>query len=1134
MTNRIRTCAVILTAVMASSVLWAKDDLLDDLLKGEEDTGVLPKILPTPKKRKKPEAVKTSRTSGSRPKSGKPSVPKEWTAEMELRTQFAQLEHEIAQFRAEAGQTKRFGQALAACGVTVGKWRYIGPFENEDGVGHGTAYPPEEGVDLSARHEGKGGELLQWLDGSHFVDGERCDLAMFDENQWRTVYLYREITSARAQSVKVSVGCTDDLKIFLNGKCILEAEGSRKFSLGEWSPALSLKAGRNALLVKVGNGKDDCCEFALDDRKPSEAQSSGRWQKVYSQAYHPASTILLGDKTPLDVVLRRTSTLMADLNGSDGAVDLAALRPALADIRKRAASVDSEDEDALYELYVEACKLRRRVVFANPLLNFGKMLAVKRHFARKSHMCDQYFGFHARSGGELLLLSNPFARNGSGPTATNVLAGSTVEQGRLAGRRLEGGSFLSPDLSYDGKTIVFAYAECEGSGWSTNSSYHIFKVNVDGSGLVQLTDGKWNDFDPCFLPNGRICFISERRGGFGRCHGRPVPTYTLYSMNPDGSDVTPLSYHETNEWHPSVNNDGMIVYSRWDYVDRDSDIAHHPWVTSPDGRDARAIHGNFPVPPNGRSHRPWMELDVKPIPGSTRYISTAAPHHGQSYGSFVLIDPNVEDDGIMSQLKRVTPDTLFPEAEGSRGLWVYATAWPLSEKYYLCAHRPQNTGGRNGATFGIYVLDAFGNRELLYRDTGLQTQSPMPLGPRERPAVIPCLSAAHRPPGAKAAAPGSVPASGTVACMNVYDSLKPWPDGTSIEAIRIIQLFPKATASSGHPRVSAAAQSLCRGILGTVPVEADGSCHFEAPAGKAFYFQALDGDGKAVQSMRSLTYLQPGQRLVCQGCHEPRHRSPALPRQIPLALRREPSRIKPEVDGANPVLFPRLVQPVLDRNCVACHSRNEHAPSLASDLGGRGSWTASYAALAPRFGFYFNGGNGAIRHPLHGGSRTTPGKFGARAAAFAKILSGDHTITRSTAPKRRSKPVSSKGVSPAAAARVPKAKPKPKRPSLDILDGDEDADGLGSELDRMLKLPKEPRKREPRTPAPVRKTEPVIPELEPAPKPKTVTVRHPKVELPRDDLHRLVLWLDSNCNFFGAYHELEKQARGEVVRPSIE
>ncbi|MCP4642294.1 MAG: hypothetical protein GY851_17750, partial [bacterium] len=168
--------------------------------------------------------------------------------------------------------------------------------------------------------------------------------------------------------------------------------------------------------------------------------------------------------------------------------------------------------------------------------------------------------------------------------------------------------------------------------WGPEISYHIFKVNADGTGLTQLTDGSSNDFDPCFLPNGRIVFISGRRGGYLRCGGSSPPldspTYTLHSMAGDGSDIICLSYHETHEWHPSVNNAGMVVYTRWDYVDRGTNVAHHIWTCYPDGRDPRAFHGNYPAV---RESRPWMEMSIRAIPDSHKCVATAAAHHGHAF-----------------------------------------------------------------------------------------------------------------------------------------------------------------------------------------------------------------------------------------------------------------------------------------------------------------------------------------------------------------------------------------------------------------------------------------------------------------------------------------------------------------------
>jgi len=653
----------------------------------------------------------------------------------------------------------------------------------------------------------------------------------------------------------------------------------------------------------------------------------------------------------------------ADTSRLDPAVaELSRLDRRLAEYEKATAVAG----DTRREIYFSARRLVRKIAFCNPLLNIDKLLFIKRHDpGGVFHMCDQYYGCNARPGGGLYVLADPL---GPHPKLTNLLENSVVEKGRLAGRKLEGGSFLSPEVSFDGKTILFAYSECQATQtyqWAPEYSYHIFKVNADGTGLVQLTDGPTDDFDPCFLPNGRIVFVTERRGGYLRC-GRHCPVYTMYSMEPDGSDIICISFHETHEWHPSVNNDGMLVYSRWDYVDRDTNIAHHIWTCYPDGRDPRAFHGNYPT---RREGRPWMEMSIRAIPGSHKYVATTGAHHGNAFGSLVMIDPRIEDDNAMSQLTRLTPDVPFPEAEGRpiRNYMIYGTAWPLSEDDYLCVY------DREARNRGIYWIDGDGNKELIYRDPAISCLSPIPFGARRMPPVIPdetVQTAVAR----KAAA--AVPPA-TISVMNVYESEFEWPEGTEIESLRVIQLLPKSTAPPNQPRIGVANQTNARAVLGTVPVEADGSTYFEAPPGKALYFQALDAKGMAVQSMRSITYVHPGENLMCQACHEHKHKPPSHPATAPLALRRPPSKIMPDVDGSNPFNYPRLVQPVLDRNCVGCHREKK-----AVDLSGApsGSFTQSYNSLAGKYGFYFHVSNGSINTGVHGGSRTIPGKFGARAS----------------------------------------------------------------------------------------------------------------------------------------------------------
>ena len=449
------------------------------------------------------------------------------------------------------------------------------------------------------------------------------------------------------------------------------------------------------------------------------------FDQIAPQTLRPEALILPGDRDPVDVVLRRTAALLADMK-TRGIGDLTDAEQHLTALEKAAATIDPTQAEARYLLYADACRLRRQIAFRNPLLDFNALLFAKHHRAIYPHMCDQYYGIAAMPGGGLYVLSDPF---GSNPQLRDVLADSVVGSGRLTGQRLSGGpnklwniaydgmgnlsgeetvggSFLSPDLSYDGQTIVFAYVECTGDRhhahhtdptrghWAEGRSYHVFRVNVDGSNLVQLTDGSWNDFDPRWLPSGRIAFVSERRGGYLRC-GRVCPTYTLYDMAADGGDIRCLSPHETNEWHPSVTHDGRIAWTRWDYVDRHFSAAHMPWITTVDGCDPRPIHGNYAW----RGSRPDMELNLRAIPSSPKFVATAAPHHGQAFGSLVIIDPRVGDDDGGSPLKRLTPDAGFPETSDG-GTETYGSAWPLSEDYHLCvydANTRQTTPARPGS-----------------------------------------------------------------------------------------------------------------------------------------------------------------------------------------------------------------------------------------------------------------------------------------------------------------------------------------------------------------------------------------------------------------------------------------------------
>jgi hypothetical protein len=307
----------------------------------------------------------------------------------------------------------------------------------------------------------------------------------------------------------------------------------------------------------------------------------------------------------------------------------------------------------------------------------------------------------------------------------------------------------------------------------------------------------------------------------------------------------------------------------------------------------------------------------------------------------------------------------------------YRSPYPLSEKYFLVSYSYQPLIGEpspNAANmFGLYLADCFGNRELLHRDPSLSSLWAMPLRPAKMQPVLKGVADTENAGNHE----------GTFFLKNVYEA---WPQLPKVEVkrLRLVQVLPKTTPHANEPQVGAANASPGKQVLGTVPVEADGSAYFRAPAGIPIAFQALDAQGRAIQTMRSITYLQPGEQVSCVGCHEPRVNTPAVGHQA-LALARAPAPITPGPDGSKPLSYPLLVQPVLDRKCVACHNaeRTEGKVNLTGMSEGR--FTVSYNALVARVPY------AAWAHP-NGNCEplTQPDCFGARGSKLMTDLLNGH------------------------------------------------------------------------------------------------------------------------------------------------
>ncbi len=680
----------------------------------------------------------------------------------------------------------------------------------------------------------------------------------------------------------------------------------------------------------------------------------------------------------IEQIFRRGDALLADFRnaGSLPAAEAAQWEDLRFQYKKlSAATVEESDWENLWR---QVHTLRRRIALSNPLTQVGPVAIVKHVPAMFSHQLTQYEAKCARPGGGVFVLEEP---------------GASMRCRQLAAGALPLGNYEHLDVSWDGTRILFAYCHAETTPRNREEfldrHHHLYEVRADGSGLRQLTDGPYDDFSPRYLPDGKILFLSTRRGGFHRCGRGPCNVFTMALCNADGSNPHTISFHETHEWDPAVLNDGRVIYTRWDYVDRDAVHYQQLWSVRPDGSDVRIFYGNNTFSPVGV----W---EARPVPGSSRVMATAAAHHAMSAGSIILLDVTRGSDGP-EPITRLTPDALFPESEvpvlkswyspaGAQNKppmpveqrrWpghCYKSPYPLSEKYFLVSYSFDaligEPNGNPANMFGLYLVDAFGNKELLYRDLNFCTLWAMPVRPRALPPALPSLAEASDKP------------EGIFLLQDVNQGWPALPPGV-VKRLRIVQVLPKSTPHINAPTVGLPNASPGRQVLGTVPVEADGSAYFRAPSGIALAFQALDGLGQAVQTMRSLTYLQPGETVSCVGCHEPRNTAaPSV--GVPQALNREPSAIEPGPDGSKPFSYPILVQPVLDNKCVSCHNAQKPEGNIILTGEPQGRYTASYNALAPLVPYSAWGGPGGM-DPI-----SQPDQYGARGSKLMKLLLAGH------------------------------------------------------------------------------------------------------------------------------------------------
>ncbi len=604
----------------------------------------------------------------------------------------------------------------------------------------------------------------------------------------------------------------------------------------------------------------------------------------------------------------------------------------LATLEARQRAAEDGTPEQQQEIEDALAALRRRAMLAHPALKFDKLLFLKRAPNNYGHT---YADQSANSMGGNLCILSPVTADGEVTTLVP---------------ELEGGLFDRFDLSFDAKRVVFGYKREDGA-------FRIYEIEIDpaagkmvSGSLRQLTfgceneaealacnaaqgrstDRGFNDMDPCYLPDGRILFTSTRSMRNVFCAGSTVTT--LYIMDADGSNVRCLSAGPINELAPAVLDDGRVIYTRWEYVDKGLGNGASLWTVRLDGSGSDHVFKNNTVRPAGMSN-------ARSIPDSQQLVTIGGTHHNTAIGSVVLVDARRSRRGTEA-MTCLTPEMGYAcMSWATTKFGFFMDPFPFSEKFFLTAHSPGHKTGGAQQGYGIYVLDAWGNRAELVGDAELNCYEPIPLHPRRKPSKIAALAAKSQP----AAATGDEK-MGSLFVQDVYQGMTGIERGR-VKYLRVMGVLPWPWDEMGMQNVGADVHR--KKVYGVVKVHEDGSAHFKVPADENVFFHALDENFMALQQMPTFINLMPGEQRSCIGCHEARREAPNTASARPLAMDGPPQMITPQPGDAGPrmVDFAADVQPTLDRHCVGCHGGEQ--PEAALNLNGAltGNYSRSYETL---------------------------------------------------------------------------------------------------------------------------------------------------------------------------------------------
>ena len=657
----------------------------------------------------------------------------------------------------------------------------------------------------------------------------------------------------------------------------------------------------------------------IETEKKVETQITG-YQKLHKQVQR--MLLLQSELKWLNMeAIRLAYEDMKRIEGFDAVKYLPILTELEQQVKQGFGNIYSGDEAVLVNAE-KAVANKRAILLANPLLNGDKILTVRYQLGNRDRRA-----MAPELGTQSNNWSNQESARRKGFNADIVELSNLRDevQIRTIYKPDNTSSIADLKLHWDGDRAMFTQT-------MSDNRWNVFEVKLNNGDCKKLIDNPEPDlefYDGTYLPDGRIIANSNIGYQGVPCVNGSDPVGNMVLYTPQSKNLRRLTFDQDANWNPVIMNNGRVMYTRWEYTDLTHYYTRIVMNMNPDGTEQKALYGSGSMFPNST-------FDVQPLPGyASAFVGIISGHHGVARsGRLILFDPAKARKGAAGMLQEI-PHRNRPIVEEVKdrlvdGVWSqFIKPSPLNDTYFLVAAKLDKND-----LWGIYLVDKFDNVTCLHKMEGEGYISPIAVRKTVTPPAIPDRVKLDDK-------------QATVFIQDIYEGegLKGIPRGT-VKSLRLHAYeYAYVQTQSDHNWHGIQSGWDIKRMLGTVPVEEDGSVIFKIPANTPVSIQPLDKDGVAVQWMRSWLTGQPGEIVSCVGCHEDQNQI-VIPKRV-IASQKAPHALTPPEGGTRSFTFDLEVQPILDRACIACHNGEGKAFDLRGGKKDGKGYGTSYLNLHP-------------------------------------------------------------------------------------------------------------------------------------------------------------------------------------------